>query len=172
MLSPDQVTQRDGKLTADSLRLILSYNEETGLFHWRAARPGVLVGSIAGSIEPDGYRRIRILYRKYHAGPLAWLYVTGEWPSQQVDHKNLDRSDDRFSNLRLATQSQNNANRRVAKSKSYSVKGIYRKKGRWEASIQKDGHYQYLGRFATAEEAQRAYGAAAQEMFGDFARAE
>jgi hypothetical protein len=88
-----------------------------------------------------------------------------------VDHKNHDRLDNRRSNLRIVTQAQNNTNRRKRAGTSSRFKGVTWSKPRqkWEAQIQVDGWHRMLGRFATEEEAARAYNQAALAAWGEFA---
>jgi hypothetical protein len=157
-------------LTSELLRELLDYDAETGVFRWRKARPGTTVGAIAGHKNTDGYWRIRICYRKYTASRLAWLYVTGRWPSNQIDHANRNRSDDRFVNLREATRSQNGANRSAWI--PGKVKGVCRRSNGWETSITKDGRYIYIGKFSSLSEATDAYQAKAAELFGVFAESQ
>lgn len=105
---------------------------------------------------------------------LAWLYIYGEWPIDQLDHINRNTSDNRIENLREATQSQNNANRSANKSKKYSpLKGVsfYPDSKRWTASIRINNKNRHLGCFDTAEEAHAAYVAEADQVFGEFAAA-
>jgi hypothetical protein len=73
------------------------------------ARAGDVAG---GANNGDRYRRIRVDNQLYQAHRLAWLYMTGEWPSNGIDHINGHRADNRWANLREATQSQNMANGR------------------------------------------------------------
>jgi hypothetical protein len=89
----------------------------------------------------------------------------------EVDHENGNGLDNRRSNLRIATRSQNNANRRVVQSKSSRYKGVHFESysGRWRAEIHKDGTHYRLGRYDTQEEAVEAYQRKAQELFGSFA---
>lgn len=91
--------------------------------------------------------------------------ITEPGGAEEVDHKNLDKLDNRRRNLRLCTRSQNNANR--ASSKAY--KGVRWSKNAWQAEIKKDRKYVYIGRFKTAELAARKYDEKAFELFGEFA---
>jgi hypothetical protein len=168
----------------ETLREMLAYDPVTGEFTWKVARTrDARPGERAGGRDSEGYWQIGILRGHYRAHRLAWLFVTGQEPDGGIDHKNGRRDDNRFSNLRLATNSQNQANSRVrAKWKplfhnyralAVGLKGTFfhRQSGKWLAHITKDGRRYYLGSFATAEEAHGAYMAAAHELFGEFARA-
>lgn len=164
------------KITAKRLRELLNYDPLTGVFTFRLARKGrfAKVGEIAGRIRPDdGGRRLGLDGGRYWGNQIAWLYVTGEWPSLAVDHINGDRSDDRFANLRLATGSENLANARRPRHNTSGLKGAnwHAKAGKWRATIKKDRTPIHIGYFATAAEAHAAYMAKAKELFGEFARA-
>lgn len=87
---------------------------------------------------------------------LAFLYMTGAWPADQVDHINMVRDDNRWANLRQADQSLNQRNRRKSRGET-GVLGAFRNGRRFMARIHYDGHQHYLGNFATAEEAGKAY---------------
>lgn len=160
-------------ITADELRNLLSYSPETGELRWRG-KSGVKAGSLAGKVSKYGYRIVRIWRHEYMAHRLAWLYMTGEWPVATVDHKNCDTLDNRWENLRAATHKQQAANRRVYSYSGTGLKGVKLKKDRrlcYEASIRRNNTTHYLGGFATPEEANAAYRAAAEKFDGEFARA-
>lgn len=83
-------------LTHARLRELLDYNAETGVFTWRVSRQGhCKAGSAAGARRHDGYIRICVDQRRVWGHRLAWFYVHGEWPSQQIDHINGNPSDNR-----------------------------------------------------------------------------
>lgn len=104
------------------------------------------------------------------ASRVAWAIVTGEHPKARVDHKNGDRENTKFLNLREAENWQNSANRRPKKGK---LKGAFwnGSHGSYNATIMVRGKRIDLGQFATEEQAHAAYAAAAAKYFGDFARA-
>lgn len=146
-------------LTADELRSRLLYEQDTGLFKWIArATSRVPCGAMAGTINNEGYRAISINNRSYLAHRLAWLYVYGEWPMDQIDHINGVKTDNRISNLRNATRSTNCQNLRAAKSNNkVGLLGVTRDRGRFRAAIKDNGKQRFLGYFATAEAASAAY---------------
>lgn len=165
-------------LTQKRLRELLKYDPETGLFYWRP-RPSQTrawntryAGTIAGTVRPDnGYVKIGLEKRNYKAHRLAWLYMAGAWPAHDVDHKNGDRADNRWSNLRAATRTFNNANSSVRSDSTIGLKGVVRCRDRFHARLTFQGTKYHLGAFDTPEEAHAAYCAKAKEVFGEFARA-
>src|SRR5690348_8900862 len=95
-------------LSQAHLKELLRYDPETGKFFWLVrARRRSRIGDEAGSDHGQGYIEIGIEGRRYLAHRLAWFYMTGEWPPEMVDHKDLCRSNNRWANLRLATHGQN-----------------------------------------------------------------
>lgn len=153
-------------LTLGRLRKVVSYDPTTGVFVWRSTaktRNGVKAGDVAGYYSSKGYRKITIDGREQLAHRLAWLYVHGVWPTNQIDHINGDRADNRIVNLREATNTENQQNRpKPSKANTSGYPGVsYRKdRGYWRARITVDGALINLGQFATAEAAAAAYQAA------------
>jgi len=107
----------------------------------------------------------------YGAHRLAWLLTHGEWPKDEVDHINGDRMDNRLSNLREATRSQNSMNIGARRTNKTGFKGVWAYKGRFRSQIALDGKRTSLGTFDTAQEAYSAYCAAVVKLHGEFARA-
>lgn len=161
----DGVSMFRNDLTAEYLRKLLHYNPETGIFVWKI-KPANCVqpGAIAGSIVTDGYLGISIKRVKYAAHRLAWLYVHGEWPKDQLDHINGVRKDNRISNLRESTQAENMQNARHKRNGQFSLGTSYHKAvKKWTATIKIKGDKKHLGCFSTQEEAHKAYVAAKLE---------
>lgn len=157
-------------LTAERLRLLLSYDEATGVFTWRIPR-GSMFGSAALCRRPDGYTVIRVDNKLYRAHRLAWLYVHGRWPAELIDHINGDRSDNRIGNLREASHKDNNGNAHTPRHNTSGYRGVqWSKKHRmWLAVIHKNNRPVFLGHFDSPEAAHAAYMEAAHDHFGDFA---
>ncbi len=143
-------------LTQSRLKELLSYDPETGLFVNRIERnPRAKQGCSTGYANTIGYVVIQIDREKFGAHRLAWLYMTGEWPIQQIDHINRIRSDNRFSNLRQATFAENCHNMSVACSNTSGHQGVTWHKGRqkWQAQLAVQGRHFYLGMYDDIDEA-------------------
>ncbi len=158
-------------ITQDRLKEVLSYDPDAGTFAWIVTRRGLKSGSAAGGARPDGYVRICVDGKLYYAHRLAFLFMEGKWPDDIIDHANGNPSDNRWVNLRAATQTQNLGN--TAKRKSRGYKGAYfqKEKMKWRAVIQIDRKQRSLGLFDSELEAHAAYCEAAAHYFGKFARA-
>lgn len=158
-------------LTQAELVRLLNYDPETGVFRWIARRFGVTVGSVAGSIDlKHRYLRIHINGRLYLGHRLAWLYVHGEWPACEIDHRDRDRSNNRLSNLRCATRSENQQNKPVYRNNATGAKGVHwhLQHRKYVAVIQFRGKRHHLGLFRTVEEASAAYQSASKQLHGQF----
>jgi hypothetical protein len=155
-------------LTAERLRELLAYDPETGLFRVLRALPKCQreVGQVIGdSLSKAGYAMMCIEGRRYRAHRLAWLYVTGEWPSNEIDHINGIRNDNRFENLRDVPGRINSQNQRKAKPFNQSgILGATKKRNRWSSAIGINGKTVRLGVFDTPEEAHAAYVKAKREL--------
>ena len=146
-------------LTQDRLRELLLYDAETGIFTRRIKTGRVLVGDVAGSLHQKGYREIKVDYKHYFAHRLAFLYVEGVMPPAQVDHVNRVPSDNRYVNIRKATQAENTQNISLSTKNTSGLIGASwnRTQKKWESRIRAKGKKLNLGLFDTAEEAHAAY---------------
>ena len=171
-------------ITQDFLKSILEYDPDTGTFTWkpRPVRPefsrtdkvwnAAWSGKVAGTLC-HGYVKLCIGYGKqYNAHRLAWLYMTGEWPEHDIDHIDLDRSNNAFSNLREATRWQNILNKRRRSDNKSGHKGVsqHTQSGMWRARVSMNGKVVHCSLHKTKEAAAAAYEAAARELHGEFAR--
>lgn len=156
------------EITQARLKELLHYDPETGVFTWAIARRKCRKGHIAGTMNGNGYVRIIIDRKKHYAHRLAWLYVTGKLPDDQIDHVNMDKSDNRFCNLREATCQQNNVNKNART--ATGSKGVVRVGNKYRAMIWSGGTTMHLGYFDTELEAREAYAQKANELHGEYAR--
>jgi len=160
-------------ITVKQARSVLSYNKRTGIFVWRKTLSNrAPAGTVAGT-NSHGYVAIKVLGRIYRAHHLAWLIVKGRWPQPELDHKNRQRSDNRWSNLREATRQKNLGNTPIPRHNTSGVKGVHwhAPRRKWCAGICVNGKTIYLGLFAEKTKAKQVYFAAAKKHFREFARA-
>lgn len=179
---------RHTDLTYELVREYLDYNPDTGVFVWNTRNIEQFLdakfplrehprwntryaGKIAGIPDLRGYIRIKLFGKRHSAHRLAWLWMTGKEPSSDIDHVNLKKGDNRWLNLRLATRSENTANRPPANNNTTGMKGVYWHKAnkKWTASIGNNGSI-YLGSYDCPAAASFAYQIAASKLFGEFAR--
>lgn len=150
---------------AELLR-VFTYDPHTGDLRWvrRNQRR-------AASKESNGYLQVKYLGSNYAVHRVIWMMVHGEMPRHlEIDHINKDRTDNRLSNLRLASVSENRCNTTARRGRDLP-KGVIRDKRKFCARIQKDGVCHRLGNFPTPEEAHSAYVNAAKHLHGSFASA-
>lgn len=163
-------------ITIGYIRNTLSYDPDTGIFRWksrddvRLSIRHIFKGQEAGIIAKNGYRVIRIMSQHFLGQRLAWVIMTGEWPKEEMDHINGVRADNRWTNLRSATKSQNCVNRKVSSRNTSGYKGVSleRRTNKWLAAIKIAGRSIRLSTYATPEEAHVVYVAASKKAHGEF----
>jgi hypothetical protein len=108
---------------------------------------------------------------RYQANRLAWLYVYGQWPVDEVDHVNRDFIDKRISNLREASHAENMRNKNLHSNNKSGFKGVHwhAQSKKWRAQIKRDGKARSLGLYSTPEQAYEAYCTAAPVVHEQFA---
>lgn len=160
-------------LTREFLREHLHYEPLSGDWTWLTDRSSKRAGSSAGCFSSRGYKVINLDGWLYYAHRLAWFYMTSEWPPEEIDHRDMNKRNNRWENLRLATASQNKRNvvkRRVNKT---GFKGVTLVDGKYHrASIRINGKPTLIGYFDSPQKAHAAYVKEAQRLSGDFARTE
>jgi hypothetical protein len=143
-------------LTQDGIRKVLHYFPETGEVRWRFGNGrNVQPWQLAGGINGRGYRDIKINGKAMLAHRLIWLYVHGHFPKSVIDHKNRIASDNRLSNLRDVSQTDNAQNiglPRHNKSGHLGVSWIKTHKS-WTVYIKVDGKNKWLGYYKDIEQA-------------------
>jgi HNH endonuclease len=167
--------------SADYLHACFTYDPVTGELHWKR-RPrehfptergwrtfnATFAGQIAGTVSVYGYYSIGINGSRYYAQRIIWKLTTGEDPLNTVDHKDGNRINNRWANLRPATKLEQNYNAGRRKDNTSGGRGVHKHKGWWRARISINGVRHHLGLFETAEAAAEAYEAAAREVHGEF----
>jgi len=151
------------------LKKRLRYDPTTGIFTWLVSNSNcVKVGSVSGTRHKYGYIQINIMYKIYKAHRLAYLYMTGEWPTKDIDHINQIKDDNRWSNLRECTRSQNMANTVNRSDNTSGYKGVIKWRKKWLARTHLNGKQIHIGVFNCKHEAAKAYNKKALEIFGEF----
>lgn len=168
-----------------TLLKLLHYDPETGIFtwlprpiqqqqdkSWNARWAGKRAGSHWVGSRSGPYWKLVILWQVHYAHRIAWFYMTGEWPEEDIDHKDGDGVNNRWANFRLATPSQNHQNMKPRTDCASGLKGAYydKRRGRYFSQITISGKLRRIGTFSSAEEAHAAYCAEAEKHFGEFAR--
>lgn len=155
-------------VTQEKLKELFSYDQNTGKFTRLDCGRRWKVGSIAGSLNKTlNYFYIEIDRKKYKSSRLAWLYVYGVFPKNDIDHINRIRTNDRIENLRDVTKSYNMKNCAMKKSNTSGFLGISFCKdiNKWRSEIRKDGKSHHLGCFKNPEDAHNAYKKASLELY-------
>ena len=155
-------------ITQEILKQSLFYDPETGLFT-RIGNSRLNACGLVGTVQNKGYRAISVRSKLYRAHRLAWLYVYGEFPTDQIDHINGNRDDNRIANLRVVNSHQNACNKRSPAGSNPHI-GVTKKKRRnqfrWCARIMVNKKAKHLGYFNTVEEAKNAYILAKAQLHG------
>lgn len=144
----------------------LRYNETKGEFTWiKRPNKNIHLHTRAGTKNSAGYRVISLFGKRYLEHRLAWFYVHGEMPEHEIDHINQIRDDNRISNLRQVTRSENQRNKTRKDSRVDEV-GIWwcRRRKRYIAEISLNGKKVYQKSFTDIDEAISARKAKALEL--------
>src|SRR3990167_10275155 len=142
-------------LAQDLLKELLDYDPETGVFTWKVSRKGIRKDRVAGCLNNRGYLHIVVNSRPYKAHRLAWIYVYGCWPENEIDHINHDKSDNRIINLREATRKINCKNQSLYRNNSSGVTGLVwnSRKNKWRVHIGHNGKLIHGGDFLNKKDA-------------------
>lgn len=155
-------------LTQDQLKTLLHYDPDTGVFTWLPRDVTYFKtpkscktwntqfsGKVAGTVDKHGYVILSLYGKKHSAHRIAFLWLNGSFPTNQVDHINHIRADNRWINLRAVTGLENMQNIRLSRKNTSGILGVsWRKdKNKWRSRIKLNGRERALGHFATIEEA-------------------
>ena len=161
--------------TQRQLKELFDYSVTTGLLYEKTKRRGTATNAgeeVASKLSNVGYKRIRIDGQLFQQHRVIWKWMTGEEPRKQIDHKDEDKTNNAWHNLRAAKHINNNTNRGKYKNNTSGFKGVsyYKRDDTWEARIAKGGKTYRLGRYKTPEEASETYEKVAYILNGTFYR--
>lgn len=132
-------------LTAERARELFNYEPVAGkLIRLVRTSSCTHVGDVVGSRHSEGYLTVCVDGNQYFVHRLIWLWVYGEWPPYDIDHRNGKRADNRFPNLRMATRSENNQNKSSALRNSQTgILGVSwnRRNQKWYAQLVVNGKH-------------------------------
>jgi len=151
------------KLNQDRLKNLLHYDAETGIFRWRVSRGNVKKTAVAGH-PYQGRIVIRVFGKGYRAARLAWLYQTGSWPKEQIDHIDRNSLNDRWDNLRDVSHARNMQN--CARPNETGYRCVWKSCGKYNARVSVGRTRIYLGRYKTAVHAHEIYKQIALIFYG------
>lgn len=174
--------------TPEELHQLLEYCPDTGKLYWKT-RPEQMFATPRAyaiwnsrfpgteaftAIKGSGYYHGKIFGRPYLANRVIWAMNTGSWPSDQIDHINGDRLNNRMTNLRESSSAQNMRNQGARKTNKTGFKGVDfdKRAGKFRAQITVNWNKLFLGYHSCPEVAHAAYCEAAEKMHGEFARTE
>jgi len=159
-------------LTQERLKKLLYYDPETGVWtRLISLSPNTKVGEKLYCSEKSDYLHIQIDGKIYKSSRLAFFYMTGSFPINDIDHKNRNTKDDKWCNLREATTSQNCMNRGLRKDNSSGVTGVswVEKSQKWRVRVTLNGKSFHLGCYEKFSEAVKVRKMAELEYFDNFA---
>ena len=143
-------------MNQEDIKCLLKYNPKTGIFNWaHQLNNNVNYGDIAGHRNEFARIVITIDHKNYQSNRLAWLYMTGEWPKNEITHINGKNDDNRWANLRYASRQEICKNKSIQRNNKSGIAGVSWIKARriWHVSIRVDKKDRYLGRFKSKFEA-------------------
>lgn len=136
----------------------LFYIKDDHLFNKKTRNPRALKNRQAGTLRPDGYIKIQINKVPYMEHHLIWFINKGEFPKNQIDHRNHQRSDNRMRNLREVTHIQNGQNQKLRGTNTSGHNGVTWDKSRkkWKVMIKVNYKQINVGRYSDLDQAIKA----------------
>lgn len=152
------------------LRSLFRIDYETGALVRNISTYRARNGARAGHILNNGYLAVSVIGTRALVHRVVWAIHFGEWPSGDIDHIDNDKTNNRISNLRIATRSENGMNTRLRRDNSTGVKSVvYNKRNmNYRARLVKEHKAIEVGSFATIQDAEKAVKLARKKIHGDF----
>lgn len=154
------------------LREYFDYNPESGALTWVKSRGRTAVGTKVSGLDARGYFRIGFHKQRFFAHRVAFALYYGRWPTNEIDHIDGNRGNNRISNLREATHAENMRNRTIHSTNVSGISGVswHKARRKWRAQIGGTKDRKHLGLFDNLADAAEARRQAEQEYYGNFAR--
>jgi len=158
-------------LTHARVKECFDYSPEDGILRWKINCGKGIAGQPVGCVQANGSLRAGIDGYQYRLHRIIWFWMTGKWPKEVIDHKDRDKTNNKWNNLREATQSQNSLNK-ISTTNTTGHKGVRWRKDRncYYACIEINGKCHWVGSFKTKQEAIIAYRSAIPSLCGEFTR--
>lgn len=159
-------------LTQQRALELFIYDEDTGDLRWRHSKGRAKAGSLIRRMSEDGYWRVCVDGVDYRAHRVIFLMKEGRWPIPDTDHEDMNKTNNRWSNLREATRSNNQANKGIQSNNTSGHKGVswHKNNKKWRAYIKVNGKQIDLGHFKSKELAIKTRQEAFEKAFPDFYR--
>lgn len=148
----------------------LRYEKDSGLLLWTCEGGfNRNTNEPAGTVLGDGYKAISTTFGVLKVHRICWYLFYEEWPTDQIDHADGDKTNNKISNLRSVTSQQNSFNTRPHKDGSSRYKGVTwnKRNSKWVSRICKDGKTKFIGHYIDEVDAAKAYNKFAKEFFGE-----
>jgi len=152
----------------DNIHEFIAYDPLTGGLTWKVSLGRMAAGSPCGRTSDTGYLVVQFGGKKLKGHKIAWRLQTGLWPAFEIDHADLDRLNNRWSNLRAANRSHNTHNQRPISRDL--PRGVVAHGKKFRAAITVDNQRHELGVYDDPNSAHEAYAEAAIRFHGEFAR--
>ena len=162
-------------ITQERLHELFDYREDGVLIWKKCTSFRTRIGDVAGGINPDGYRHLKIDEKNYRIHRLIFLYHHGYLtPGMDIDHIDGDKTNNRIENLRQVTKTQNQQNSKMRSTNTSGVKGVswFNASGKWKAQLLVEKRLIYLGLHDTIEEAEKVIKEAREKYHGEYSRHE
>ena len=162
----------ESDLTPSLLKELFLYDD--GVLRWKVSLSNRgQQGTVAGSIDGNGYTQIMINGKRYKAHRLIYLMFNGALPAV-IDHRNGVRNDNRIENLRAATLSGNASNAKTKAVNTSGAKNVFwhKRRGKWYVAVSQNNKSVHCGYFENFDDAKQAAAAARAKFYGEFANHE
>lgn len=165
-----RATWRNRMTEFDLFHSLFEYHPDTGSLRWKTKKGRANIGDEVGWITIKGYREAKVNQVQYKVHRIIFMMMTGHWPDGEIDHKNGNKTDNSWINLRLCTHLENMHNQKMHSDNTSGITGVswHKRIKKWQASIRHDNRTIHVGYFNSIEEARRARNEKEQTLWNGF----